>query len=225
MPVPPESRDQPPPPPQRLEPPPVPPPFAEPVGTEPVPPPRPAPVGRARGWVANCLASLYRWLTLFGNACARNWRALDRTGRLMVACLGAVSLCCALLAIGGWSRQPGGDASSGGAKTSNPVTVENLRKLQNGQTWKEVVRVMGPPDSQPFAIPDAHNLAVWGPLDDRYPYIAIFFDSQDRASMICNNQLGRPVPDALHGADWIKNAAELVKSFHDFETGGEEPAW
>ena len=44
------------------------------------------------------------WVTRLGNACARNWMALDRTGRLFVACLGAASLGCALLAIAGWTR-------------------------------------------------------------------------------------------------------------------------
>ncbi len=42
---------------------------------------------------------LSHWLTRFGNACARNWAAIDRTGRFIVACLGMMSLCFALLAI------------------------------------------------------------------------------------------------------------------------------
>ena len=41
------------------------------------------------------------WVTRLGNACARNWMVLDRTGRLFVACLGAASLGSASLAIAG----------------------------------------------------------------------------------------------------------------------------
>ena len=62
---------------------------------------------QARLWADKCFAFLRHWLKRFRNACARNWWALDRTGRLFVACLGVVSLCCALLAIAGWSRKQG----------------------------------------------------------------------------------------------------------------------
>ncbi len=71
---------------------------------------------QTRLWADKALSLLYGWLTRFGNACARNWTVLDRTGRLFVACLGVLSLCCTLLAIAGWSRKPGDE-------TPNPSTL------------------------------------------------------------------------------------------------------
>lgn len=65
---------------------------------------------RTRLWVAKCLSFLSHWLARFGNVCTRNWAALDQAGRLTVACLGIVTLCLALLAIGGWSRRLGDGA-------------------------------------------------------------------------------------------------------------------
>jgi tetratricopeptide (TPR) repeat protein len=81
----------------------------------------------------------------FGNACARNWAALDRTGRLFVACLGAVSLCFALLAIAGWSRKPSdeargvsGDGPSGSTPSSlDDQTASRTRPLPAGDAGME----------------------------------------------------------------------------------------
>ena len=72
---------------------------------------------------------LYDWLTRFGSAFARNWWALDRTGRLFVACLAALSLCFALLAIAGWFRKAGDDAhiaGYSGQQPPKPVTVATV---------------------------------------------------------------------------------------------------
>ena len=67
---------------------------------------------QTRLWAGKARSLLYDWLTRFGNACSRNWTVLDRTGRILVACLGVLSLCCTLLAIAGWSRKPAPDAET-----------------------------------------------------------------------------------------------------------------
>ena len=62
----------------------------------------------------------------------RNWRALDGTGRLFVACLGVVSLCCALLAVAGWSRKPGDDVRSVGRNGPNGYPKQQSQPNQSG---------------------------------------------------------------------------------------------
>ena len=87
---------------------------------------------RTRLWVGKGVSLLYDWLTRFGNACARNWRAIDGTGRLLVACLGVMSLCCALLAVAGWSRKPGNDVRSVGHDGRNGYPEQQSQPNQSG---------------------------------------------------------------------------------------------
>ena len=87
---------------------------------------------RTRLWVGKGVFLLYDWLTRFGSACARNWRVLDGTGRLFVACLGVVSLCCALLAVAGWSRKPGDDVRSVGHNSRNDYPKQQSQPNQSG---------------------------------------------------------------------------------------------
>ena len=98
-------------------------------------------------WVAKCLGFLHHWLTRFGNACARRWTALDRAGRLLVVCLGAISLSCALLAIAGWSRRPGDDARTVGSNSRN--TYPELERKPDYTDGDKTLRGRAESKSQP----------------------------------------------------------------------------